>query len=69
MPSVRWYVQSLEEVVIKMCLIYGVKAERCKDTGVWCGNDKICAIGVHASRYVRLFNILICASLKIFIFF
>ncbi|XP_026467011.1 putative lipoyltransferase 2, mitochondrial [Ctenocephalides felis] len=50
-PSVRWYVQSLEEVVIKMCLIYGVKAERCKDTGVWCGNDKICAIGVHASRY------------------
>lgn len=43
--SVRWYVYELEQTVIKMCGKFGIKATTSPDTGVWVGNNKICAIG------------------------
>lgn len=43
--SVRWYVCELEKTVIKMCGMFGIKASTSPDTGVWVGNNKICAIG------------------------
>lgn len=43
--SVRCYVNNLEESVIKLCANYGIKGERSPHTGVWVGNDKICAMG------------------------
>uniref|UniRef100_A0A1Q3EXD3 Octanoyl-[acyl-carrier-protein]:protein N-octanoyltransferase LIPT2, mitochondrial n=1 Tax=Culex tarsalis TaxID=7177 RepID=A0A1Q3EXD3_CULTA len=53
-PSVRWYVCHVEKTVIDLCRKYGIRAETTADTGVWVGGGerKICAIGIHASRYV-----------------
>ena len=59
--DVHRYVRSLEEVVIRTCADYGVPAERDPGyTGVWLAADetrprrKICAIGVHLSRWTTL---------------
>lgn len=43
--SVRWYVCELEKTVIKTCSKFGIEAFTSPDTGVWVGNNKICAIG------------------------
>lgn len=51
-PSVKWYVRQIEKTVIDLCEMYNIKAETSPDTGVWVGNKKICAIGIHGSRYV-----------------
>ena len=51
-PSVRWYVCHIEKTVIDLCKKYGITARTTEDTGVWVENRKICAIGIHASRYI-----------------
>ena len=55
------YVRFLEESIIKTLEHYGIKGEREKGfTGVWIKNTsnnemrKICAIGVHLSRWVTM---------------
>ncbi|RVE54346.1 hypothetical protein evm_000831 [Chilo suppressalis] len=55
--SVKWYVHSLEETVIQMCDKLGIKAQRSPHTGVWVDDNKIAAIGIHASRYVTTHGI------------
>jgi lipoyl(octanoyl) transferase len=57
--DVHKYVRGLEEVVIRLLAEYGLTAGRITGyTGVWLsdikGNRKICAIGVHLSRWVTL---------------
>ena len=59
--DVRWYVDLLEEAVINTIAKYGLKGKRIeKYTGVWIDDPeseierKICAIGVHLSRWVSL---------------
>ena len=60
--DVHRYVRSLEETVIRTCADYGLEAMRLKDyTGVWLPPHdeeepyrKICAIGVHLSRWCTL---------------
>ncbi|XP_052869358.1 putative lipoyltransferase 2, mitochondrial [Anopheles cruzii] len=52
-PSVRWYVCHLERTIIELCRRYGLPGARTTpDTGVWIEDRKICAIGIHVSRYV-----------------
>jgi lipoyl(octanoyl) transferase 2 len=51
-PSVRWYVCHIEKTIIHLCKKYGITAQTTEDTGVWVDNRKICAIGIHASRYI-----------------
>ncbi|XP_058832569.1 putative lipoyltransferase 2, mitochondrial [Topomyia yanbarensis] len=51
-PSVRWYVCHIEKTIIELCRRYGIRAATTEDTGVWVQDRKICAIGIHASRYV-----------------
>lgn len=51
-PSVRWYVCHIEKTIIDLCQKYGIKANTTQDTGVWVEDRKICAIGIHASRYI-----------------
>ena len=47
------YLRSLEEVVITTLLDFGVRSQRVKGwTGVWVGDAKIAAMGVHLSRWV-----------------
>uniref|UniRef100_A0A9J7XDQ5 lipoyl(octanoyl) transferase n=1 Tax=Cyprinus carpio carpio TaxID=630221 RepID=A0A9J7XDQ5_CYPCA len=50
--SVRWYVCELERTVIKTCAQFGIEASTSPDTGVWAGDNKICAIGIHCGRYI-----------------
>lgn len=59
--DVHRYVRLLEEAVIRTLATYGIKAHRIeKYTGVWLPAEgfkpqrKICAIGVHLSRWVTL---------------
>lgn len=57
-PSMRWYVSMLERTIIDVCFHLGIKvAKTTEDTGIWVGNNKICAIGVHGSRYVTTHGI------------
>jgi lipoyl(octanoyl) transferase 2 len=51
-PSVRWYVCHIEKTIIDVCKRYEIDAKTTEDTGVWVENRKICAIGIHASRYI-----------------
>uniref|UniRef100_A0A3Q2R0K8 Octanoyl-[acyl-carrier-protein]:protein N-octanoyltransferase LIPT2, mitochondrial n=1 Tax=Fundulus heteroclitus TaxID=8078 RepID=A0A3Q2R0K8_FUNHE len=50
--GVRWYVGQLEKTVISLCSRLGVEAATSPHTGVWVGDNKICAIGIHCGRYV-----------------
>jgi lipoyl(octanoyl) transferase len=51
--DVHRYVRDLEEVMIRVCADYGLKADRIKGlTGAWIGAEKIGAIGVRISRWI-----------------
>jgi lipoyl(octanoyl) transferase len=51
--DIAWYMRSLEEVFIGVAREYGIEAGRLRGaTGVWVGNDKLVAMGVHVSRWV-----------------
>jgi len=58
--DIHKYMRNLEEVVIKTIAEYGLKGERSKgETGVWLDHKtpqarKICAMGVHTSRWVTM---------------
>lgn len=43
--SVRCYVHKLEEVIVDVCNSYGLSGQRSPHTGVWIGDDKVCALG------------------------
>lgn len=48
-----WFMRSLEEVFFGVAAEFGVEATRfCGAPGVWVGNDKLVAMGVHVSRWV-----------------
>lgn len=56
-----WYLRTLEEVIIRTCVDYGVAGTRVDGrTGTWVGPDaqgserKICAMGVRCSRWVTM---------------
>ena len=51
--DVVWYVRTLEEALIRAAAEFGLAAGRKKGmTGVWVGEAKVAAIGVHISRWV-----------------
>jgi lipoyl(octanoyl) transferase len=51
--SVPGYVWNLEEMTIRLLSRYGISAGRVdKLRGVWVGNEKVAALGVHLSRWV-----------------
>jgi lipoyl(octanoyl) transferase len=51
--DVHRYVRDLEEVLIRTCATFGVRADRVAGlTGAWVGQDKIAAIGVRISRWI-----------------
>lgn len=55
--DVRWYVEQLEEVMIRASAQFGVTATRNElNHGIWAGTtsgpEKLAAIGVHLSRWV-----------------
>ncbi len=57
--DIHKYVRFLEEIIIRTCADYGITCQRIEGyTGVWIDDDKsqrkICAIGVHLSRWVTM---------------
>lgn len=49
------YLRDLEEVAIQTLKQFDVNASRKQEyTGVWVGNEKICAIGVKTSRWITM---------------
>ena len=48
-----WYMRSLEEVFVPVAADFGIRAGLLPGApGVWVGNDKLVAMGVHVSRWV-----------------
>ena len=53
--SVSWYMRNLEEVIISTLKDFEISGDRISGmTGVWVGNQKICAMGVRLSRWVTM---------------
>lgn len=49
------YLRSLEEAVIRTCADFQIDAGRIEGlTGVWVGQEKICAMGIRCSRWVTM---------------
>jgi lipoyl(octanoyl) transferase len=53
--DIHKYLRYLEEVIIRTCAEYDIEAERIEGlTGVWVGDEKICAMGIRCSRWVTM---------------
>jgi lipoyl(octanoyl) transferase len=53
--DIHKYLRTLEEVIIRSCADFGINAGRIEGlTGVWTGNEKICAMGIRCSRWVTM---------------
>lgn len=51
--DVHRYLRDLEEVLIRVLLRYRIRGDRVDGlSGVWVGQDKVAAMGVHVSRWV-----------------
>jgi lipoate-protein ligase B len=51
--DIAWFMRSLEEVFIGVASEFGIEANRMAGApGVWVGNNKLVAMGVHVSRWV-----------------
>ncbi|CAN6459915.1 unnamed protein product [Victoria cruziana] len=51
--DLHWYLRSLEEVIIRVLSSFSVKASRIDGlTGVWVGDQKVAAIGIHVSKWI-----------------
>ncbi len=62
-PDVVAYVRSLEEAVIRLLARLGIAAGRNeKNSGVWVGENKICAIGVRVSRRTAMHGLALNVS-------
>ncbi len=53
--DIHKYLRFLEEIIIKVCADYGFEAGRIDGlTGVWIGEQKVCAMGIRCSRWVTM---------------
>ncbi|MBZ5669728.1 MAG: lipoyl(octanoyl) transferase LipB [Acidobacteriia bacterium] len=51
--DISWYMRSVEEVLIRTARDFGIETGRSPGApGVWVGNDKLAAMGVHLARWV-----------------
>lgn len=57
-PAIRWYLRSLEEVLIRQLLGYGLPAGRMEGyTGVWVNGAKVAAIGIGIHNWITFHGI------------
>jgi lipoyl(octanoyl) transferase len=58
--DLHWYVHTLEQTVINTLELYKIEGERSSvNTGVWVQKNKICAVGITASRWLTMHGIAI----------
>ncbi|MCL5986506.1 MAG: lipoyl(octanoyl) transferase LipB [Actinobacteria bacterium] len=51
--DVRWYISRLEEIIINICLEYGIQATTKPGLhGVWVREEKIASIGVRITKWI-----------------
>jgi lipoyl(octanoyl) transferase len=65
--DLHWYLRQLEEVIIRVLAVYGVKGDRISGlTGVWVEGKKVAAIGIKVSRWITMhgFAINVCPDLE-----
>jgi lipoyl(octanoyl) transferase len=65
--DLHWYLRQLEEVLIRVLALYGLKGERLPGfTGVWLEGHKVAAIGIKVSRWITMhgFALNVCPDLS-----
>jgi lipoyl(octanoyl) transferase len=63
----HWYLRQLEEVLIRVLAVYGLKGDRLPGfTGVWLEGRKVAAIGIKVSRWITMhgFALNVCPDLS-----
>ncbi|KAL3285585.1 hypothetical protein HHI36_000115 [Cryptolaemus montrouzieri] len=63
--TMKCYVASLEKSVINLCKNLNLDAYTCEHTGVWIDDKKVCAIGVHGSRYITTHGLALNCSVDV----
>lgn len=64
--DLHWYLRQLEEVLLRVLAVYGLKGDRISGlTGVWIDGIKVGAIGIKVSRWVTMhgFALNVCPDL------
>lgn len=64
--DLHWYLRQLEEVLIRVLAVYGLKGDRISGlTGVWVEGIKVGAIGIKVSRWITMhgFALNVCPDL------
>ncbi|NEQ80652.1 MAG: lipoyl(octanoyl) transferase LipB [Moorea sp. SIO2I5] len=64
--DLHWYLRQLEEVLIQVLAVYGLKGERVAGmTGVWLEGCKVAAIGIKVKRWITMhgFALNVCPDL------
>lgn len=64
--DLHWYLRQLEEVLIQLLALYGLKGDRLSGmTGVWLEGRKVAAIGIKVSRWITMhgFALNVCPDL------
>ena len=64
--DLHWYLRQLEEVLIRLLGVYGLKGDRVAGmTGVWLEGRKVAAIGIKVSRWITMhgFALNVCPDL------
>jgi lipoyl(octanoyl) transferase len=64
--DLHWYLRQLEEVLIRVLAVYGLKGDRYPGlTGVWLEGRKVAAIGIKVSRWITMhgFALNVCPDL------
>lgn len=65
--DLHWYLRQLEEVLIQLLAVYGLKGDRVAGmTGVWIEGRKVAAIGIKVSRWITMhgFALNVCPDLS-----
>lgn len=67
--DINWYLRQLEDIIIGTLKTFKIEGDRIpRLTGVWVGNNKICAMGVKVTRWVSMhgFALNLTTDLKYF---
>ena len=65
--DLHWYLRQLEEVLIQVLGVYGLKGDRIAGmTGVWLEGRKVAAIGIKVKRWIAMhgFSLNVCPDLN-----